>query len=267
MIRPFFVLHGVSIDHRFLFQFSADSSWFFFLVQGSCVRFALGPSLLGHQVLVLTNVPQSGQAFDRNVFHELKWSPEDVSNQTVPDNTELYSDVQLEVSGTFRYKFSMDGNTDSISGSGYFIVDPDLFFDDGTRLPMNAIQCQTILSKCLGSFDSWKLRLQVTKDAGYNMIHFTPVQELGSSNSAYSISNQLKLNPSFGDVDYDQLKTFIEFLNKNWSILSITDVVLNHTANETPWLKTNPEVGYNMKNCPASSSCISVRSNPAPSYS
>lgn len=206
--------------------------------------------MLGHKVLVLTNVPKSGQAFDRNVFRELKWSPEDVSNQTVPDNTELYSDVQLEVSGTFRYKFSMDGSSDSISGSGYFIVDPDLFFDDGTRLPMNAIQCQTILSKCLGSFDGWKLRLQATKDAGYNMVHFTPVQELGSSNSAYSISNQLKLNPSFGDVDFDQLKTFIQFLNKNWSILSITDVVLNHTANETPWLKTNPEVGYNMKNCP-----------------
>jgi glycogen debranching enzyme len=138
--------------------------------------------------------------------------------------------------------------------SGYFVVDPTLSLPDEDHLPLDCIALQTYLAKCLGPLSEWEARLRVGYEAGYNMIHLTPVQELGGSNSAYSLHDQLKLNSSFDESDmkyeFDDLKKMIEKLHQQWKMFFICDIVLNHTANCTPWLKDHPESAYNLANSP-----------------
>ena len=68
------------------------------------------------------------------------------------------------------------------NGRGYFLVDPVLrtgHYD--TKLPLDSIACQTVLSKLLGPLPQWDDRLRVSRESGYNMIHFTPLQVLNKS--------------------------------------------------------------------------------------
>ena len=112
------------------------------------------------------------------------------------------------------------------------------------------------------------------KEAGYNMVHFTPIQQLGSSRSAYSISNQLKIDSNYVpgqtysevtasftncegvskqfkvDSRYLKLREITKSMQDDWGVLSIVDLVWNHTSFDTPWLMQHPEAGYNLVNSP-----------------
>ncbi|XP_029380341.1 glycogen debranching enzyme-like isoform X2 [Echeneis naucrates] len=221
----------------------------FRLEQGFELQFRLGPSLQGRKVTVYTNYPAEGQRFERNKFRVLLWNYPTGKE----DDSDKFCSLDLKIAGPYQYYFR-HGDKER-SGGGYIVVDPVLCVgQDDHIVPLDCITSQTFLSKCLGYLDDWTDRLRVAKESGYTMIHFTPLQTLGESRSCYSIADQLTFNPEFSPLGHSHswadLGALVEKMQKEWNILCITDVVYNHTAANSVWIREHPECGYNLVNSP-----------------
>ena len=154
---------------------------------GWIVRFKRGSSLLGKKVSVYTTVSPGSP---------LKWSEG-------KDHLSVFCEVKCQEAGSFRYHFIVESEESETaetveSGHGYFLVMPGLEIN-GKPLNLDGICCQTYLTKLLGPLNEWKDRLKVSHETGYNMIHLTPIHELGVSNSAYSLSNHHSLIQTLGE--------------------------------------------------------------------
>lgn len=132
----------------------------------------------------------------------------------------------------------------------YIDVAPRLSLD-GSPLPLPALSVFSIISKFMGRYpNDWERHLAGISDRGYNMIHFTPLQVRGESNSPYSLYDQLGWDPACFPTGEKDVKQMVDSLEQNHSLLSLTDIVLNHTANNTSWLLEHPDAGYNLTTAP-----------------
>jgi len=232
--------------------FHGDST-LYRLQKNNKLRFRIGASLLGTRIALFTNYPFKNE-FNRDTYYEIEWS---FSSEN--DQTSYYADISVTLAGSFIFYYVEEegksgGSPLNSIGSGFFNVDPILRCG-GKNIPLDSVVCQTVLAKLLGSLDLWMGRLLVAKECKYNMIHFTPIQALGASKSAYSIMNQHSLNPTFSEgrteeATFEQVEAILEELRESYGIMSICDIVLNHTANETEWLGEHPSATYNMINSP-----------------
>lgn len=82
------------------------------------------------------------------------------------------------------------------------------------------------------------------------MVHFTPLMKRGSSNSPYSIFNQLEFDDGAFPNGEEDVQRLIKSMEEEHSLLSLTDVVWNHTANNSKWLEEHPEAGYSVETAP-----------------
>ena len=78
---------------------------------------------------------------------------------------------------------------------------------------------------------------------------------MASSKYIFIFGFQLKLNPGFAckdkaSVSNDDVSKLLAKLQYEWGMLSLCDVVWNHTSFDSPWLKEHPECAYNVRNSP-----------------
>ncbi len=243
---------------------------------GWVLKFTVAPCLYPSAIHLYTDYPAPGELYERGKMRELGWT---FSTRQPTWDPDRYVEIKLEYAGPYRFYYTREGKEGSEEdvkkkgegqeGSGYFLVEPNLGYSP------EGICCQTYITKLLGPFKEWENRLTVGKNGCYNMIHFTPIQQLGSSRSAYSISNHLRMDSTYFqsgptssevtvsykdrtgascklsvDKSYVKMRELVKSLNRDWGVLSMVDVVWNHTAFDTPWLLQHPEVGYNLVNSP-----------------
>ncbi|XP_037040350.1 glycogen debranching enzyme isoform X3 [Bradysia coprophila] len=253
-------------------SFHAESS-LYRLNRKTTLHIVPGASLLGRRVALYCNVPVTDKGeFIRLQYVHLNWFnrhgkklTDEYHPHTEIKELDVYCEIEIRRAGSFHFYFTYDGSDSTTpQGSFYIQIEPNITVGaDGSSqvIPLDAIRCQTVLSKCLGPLSSWDSKLIVSKNSGYNVIHFTPVQELGASRSGYSIANQHRVNPEFSDVSksnaktapgptFDDLEKVIKRMRANWGIASICDIVLNHTANESEWIHDHPEAAYSCFTCP-----------------
>lgn len=154
--------------------------------------------------------------------------------------------VELKPSGTAK------DQAEKKQQSPFYYIDvaPRLTLDDAP-LPLPALSIFSVISKFMGKYpQDWERHLAGISDRGYNMIHFTPLQVRGDSNSPYSLYDQLGWDPVCFPAGEKDVKKMVDSLEQNHSLLSLTDIVLNHTANNTDWLLEHPDAGYNLTTAP-----------------
>ncbi|KAL9916549.1 glycogen debranching enzyme isoform 1-T3 [Glossina fuscipes fuscipes] len=234
--------------------------------RGSVLHVHPEAAILGREIVLYTNYPATDDQFKRTEFRTLDWFRKNGRQITTNKyqsahivDTDIYAEVKMNMSGTFRFWFHYkESPKKEPAGSLYVQVEPTLQVGrPGVErvIPLDSVRCQTVLSKLLGPITTWESKLRVTKESGYNVIHFTPIQELGASRSAYCLRDQLRINSDFAKskgekVNFEDIEKVVRQLREEWEIASICDIVLNHTANESEWLLEHPEATYSCATCP-----------------
>lgn len=199
---------------------------------------------------VWINVPiNNTDEFNRDRYH-MRQIPTSFSS-------DLELDFQIYQPGSYSYYISYkDYDELKTTRKFYFVVPPSLYLDN-KFLPLNSIALESVVSKWLGEKKDWDGIFDEIKNKGYNMVHFTPLQHRGESNSPYSIYDQLKFDPNLFESS-NEVEKFISSLRNEKHLLSITDIVFNHTANNSEWLIDHPEAGYNKVTAPHLTSAIEL---------
>ncbi|GAM23279.1 hypothetical protein SAMD00019534_064540 [Acytostelium subglobosum LB1] len=216
-----------------------------------------GLDVANAQPQLYTNYPTTqASAFVRDRFDVVERASKEYNGRC-----DIYFELHILRYGCFDYYLEWTDPVKKVVKRGTiasFQLYPELAIN-GRTVPNDSIVLQTVLTKCLGPLSNWETHIAAASNTGYNMIHFTPVQEVGVSGSCYSIYDQLALAsslfepgkaPANEEARMAALDQVIKLAESKYGVLSMIDLVWNHTANNAAWLRQHPEASYNIDNSP-----------------
>ncbi|CAL5865952.1 uncharacterized protein PFLUO_LOCUS159 [Penicillium psychrofluorescens] len=218
------------------------------------LRFIIeGTSSICREGSLWVNIPEKDKAFDRHSFREFRLQPHFSKN--------IQIDIPVPCAGAFAFyttflplpEFSVDrvhAPEPTQTPVHYIDVSPKLTLR-GNDLPLNALSIFSVLSKFMGQYPTdWDKHLHGISQRNYNMVHFTPLMQRGCSNSPYSIFDQLSFDSELFPNGEKDVSSLVSRMESEYGLLTLTDVVWNHTANNSKWLEEHPESGYSLETAP-----------------
>lgn len=196
-----------------------------------------------------TNYPKAGKAFDRSKFLPIE-------SNTYDGKSDWVAEMTYDTPGTYDYYLVIsNGNESHRCKSGTVVVTAPVLINL-KPIPTRAICCQTVLTRSLGPISTWRSYFNKLSQLGYNAIHFTSLNEVGASRSAYSLKDQLKFAPELFGSDIPStheearqlVQTTLKTMESEYNLMGIVDMVWNHTSVDSEWLKDHPEATYNIEN-------------------
>jgi glycogen debranching enzyme len=168
-----------------------------------------------------------------------------------PDfNRTIHIDIPITTAGAFAFYTTYTPLPDLVTGSGllpqptrtplhYIDVAPKIMLGREV-LPLDSLSVFSVVSKFMGKYPTdWDKHLRGIGERGYNMVHFSPLQHRGESDSPYSLYDQLKFDPTTFPHGEDDIIDMIDKMEDQYGLLGLTDVVWNHTANNSKWLEAH----------------------------
>ncbi|ODH26713.1 glycogen debranching enzyme [Paracoccidioides brasiliensis] len=228
------------------------------------LRFVIeGSSAVCRRGRLWVNIPHPGARFERGFFREYLLTP------SFTHAIEI--DIPITTPGAFAFYITYSpppelpvatfpsprqiqaqdpAQVQLRSPTHYINVAPTISLNNQT-LPLASVSVISLLSKFVGSNPSdWNKHLLSIARRGYNMVHFTPIMARGESNSPYSIADHLTFDRCCFPNGESDVANMVSRMESQYGLLPLTDVVWNHTANNTEWLQEHPEAGYNVETAP-----------------
>jgi starch synthase (maltosyl-transferring) len=102
-----------------------------------------------------------------------------------------------------------------------------------------------IFPSLLGPFARWEPHLKRAAEMGFDWVFLNPIQQLGASDSLYSIADYFRINPAFlaPESSASPEEQFLQVVDqaRTASLKLMIDLVLNHCAIDSPLTKEHPE--------------------------